>query len=119
MTCADQAFQLEADALRVLRDDRQVERLAEVSSSHRAAGIGEDGEDLPVGGVLGDLGRHGYLGGGRLGEGGEGLRAVRKFSISVSSPWSRVISSSIRARVSPALAVSSRSCASIGGTIGR
>ncbi|MFK0201859.1 hypothetical protein [Streptomyces lavendulae] len=50
---ADQAFQFEADARRVLRDDRQVEGLAEVSSSHRAAGIGKDGEDLLVGGVLG------------------------------------------------------------------
>ena len=53
---ADQAFQFGADAFGVLREDRQVEGLAEVAGAHRPARVGQGGEDLLVGGVVRDVG---------------------------------------------------------------
>ncbi|MDH6626096.1 hypothetical protein M2271_003913 [Streptomyces sp. LBL] len=69
----DQAFQLGADAFGVLRDDGQVEGLAEVAGTQRLSGVGEGGEDLLVGRVVRDVGSGRFFGGGRCGDVEEGL----------------------------------------------
>lgn len=60
---ANQAFQFGADAFGVLREDRQVEGLAEVAGAHRPARVGQGGEDLLVGRVVRNVGTL-RLGGG-------------------------------------------------------
>jgi len=74
---ADQPLELGADVLGVLGRDRQVQGHAQVAGSQGTAQVGEGGEDLLVGGVIGQRRRSGRLRGGLAvvvaGEGDQGL----------------------------------------------
>ncbi|MBT2487734.1 hypothetical protein J7E96_04120 [Streptomyces sp. ISL-96] len=84
-TPGGQAFQLGPDAFRVLRQDRQGEGRAQVAGPHRAAGVGEGGEDLLVGRMVGHVGVGRLVGGSGAGMARRVLQVICRFSLSASS----------------------------------